>query len=137
MGVLSRDAPGAVPRRPDITFSQDEPYTFYKLDDLHVVVAGLNSTMPEIHGDEEEHKTIKASTGPPPSAYEKLIREARMATSAVRRKATATVRRPLETAGALGWLRIGIVHHNPVRNRPTTMRTYMAPRFSSRFSGLP
>jgi len=38
---------------PDITFSQDEPWTRYKLDDLRVVVAGLNSTMPAIHGDGE------------------------------------------------------------------------------------
>jgi hypothetical protein len=43
--------------------------------DLRIVVAGLNSAMPEIHGGEEEHAAIRASKWPPRNAYERLIRD--------------------------------------------------------------
>ncbi len=44
---------------PDVTFSQDQPWAWYELEDLQVIVAGLNSTMPEIHGEEEDHEGSK------------------------------------------------------------------------------
>jgi 3',5'-cyclic AMP phosphodiesterase CpdA len=37
--------------QPAITFTPDEPWTWYQVADLQVVVAGLNSTMAESHED--------------------------------------------------------------------------------------
>ena len=60
---------------PDLAFVPGEPWTWYKLEDLRVVVAGLNSTMPEIHGDEAAHTAIKAATDPPCDAYRRWIHD--------------------------------------------------------------
>ena len=101
---------------PDLTFVPAEPWTWYKLDDLRVVVAGLNSTMPEIHGDEEEHKAIKAATDPPRDAYQRWIHDGtcgHFGRCGERQLSWFADR--LKPLVADGWLRIGVLHHNLVR----------------------
>jgi WD40 repeat protein/3',5'-cyclic AMP phosphodiesterase CpdA len=73
--------------QPAIAFTQEEPWTWYEVADLQVVVAGLNSTMAESH----EEGTHYGHLG-----------EAQLRWFAT--KLTPFVER--------GWLRMGVVHHN-------------------------
>jgi 3',5'-cyclic AMP phosphodiesterase CpdA len=77
------DVPGA-------TFTPDQPWTLFEMADLHVVVAGLNSTIAESHRDEDHY----GWTG-----------EHQLQWFATR----------LARYQARGWLRIAAVHHNAIR----------------------
>ncbi|MCY2991401.1 MAG: pentapeptide repeat-containing protein, partial [Planctomycetota bacterium] len=101
---------------PDLTFVPAEPWTWYQLDDLRVVVAGLNSTMPEIHGEEDVHKAIKAAAVPPRDAYQKWIHDGACGHfGRCGEKQLNWFADRLKPFVADGWLRIGVMHHNPVR----------------------
>jgi uncharacterized protein YjbI with pentapeptide repeats len=41
-----------------VTFTPDEPWTLFEMDDLAVVVAGLNSTMADSHREADQHGAI-------------------------------------------------------------------------------
>lgn len=100
----------------DLALVPTESWTWYRLEDLHVVVAGLNATQPEIHGDEAAHKAIKDSSTSPRTACERWIRDGtcghfgRCGERQLRWFANR-----LKPFVADGWLRIGVLHHNPVR----------------------
>ncbi|HZN17567.1 MAG TPA: pentapeptide repeat-containing protein, partial [Micromonosporaceae bacterium] len=68
----------------------DEPWSYVEFDDLKLAVAGLNSTMAESHREEDHY----GSTG-----------EAQLRWFAER------LRQPRRQ----GWLRLAVLHHNPVR----------------------
>ena len=72
---------------PGATFPPDQPWTIFEIPELRTVVAGLNSVMAETH---EDHYG---------SCGEEQLRS------------VASALRPRE---AEGWLRIGVLHHNPV-----------------------
>lgn len=71
-------------------FPRDQPWTYHEMSDLKVAVAGLNSTMADSHRDDDHYGWL---------GEEQLRYLARRAAEARRR----------------GWLRLGVVHHNPVR----------------------
>jgi uncharacterized protein YjbI with pentapeptide repeats len=70
-----------------VTFTPDEPWTLFEMEDLAVVVAGLNSTMADSHREADHHGEIGA-------------RQLRwFATRLAERKEQ-------------GWLRLGALHHH-------------------------
>ncbi len=71
-------------------FTELEPWTLFELPELRVVVAGLNSTMRESHRDADHYGWLG---------------EGQLRWFAER----------LRPYAAKGWLRVGLVHHNPVR----------------------
>jgi uncharacterized protein YjbI with pentapeptide repeats/3',5'-cyclic AMP phosphodiesterase CpdA len=78
------------PERPRPEFVPERPWTLFEMDDLRVVVAGLNSTMAESHRDADHYGWI---------GEEQLSWFAEQL-------------RPYHDAG---WLVLGAVHHNAVR----------------------
>ncbi len=80
---LYKDEPGLV-------FTPDQPWTLFRIDDLQVVVAGINSTMAESHLDGTHY-------GYAGEAQYRWF---------------ADQLRPFQRDG---WLRIGVVHHNVQR----------------------
>jgi WD40 repeat protein/3',5'-cyclic AMP phosphodiesterase CpdA len=80
-------------------FKETAPYTWFELPELSVVVAGLNSTLRESHLDK--------APGEPASIFGHYgyVGEAQL----------AWFQKKLDEAEALGWLRIGLVHHNALR----------------------
>lgn len=84
---------------PGIAFSESEPWSLFILDDLRVVVAGLNSTMDEGHdaavnGDDRSDK-----------GHHGLCTERQL----------QWFKQRLADDRFDGWLRIGAVHHNAIR----------------------
>jgi 3',5'-cyclic AMP phosphodiesterase CpdA len=84
---------------PGIAFSESEPWSLFILDDLRVVVAGLNSTMDEGHdaavnGDDRSEK-----------GHHGLCTERQL----------QWFKQSLADDRFDGWLRIGAVHHNAIR----------------------
>ncbi|MDG4830309.1 pentapeptide repeat-containing protein [Solwaraspora sp. WMMD1047] len=75
---------------PGVAFTPDEPWTLFEIPDLKVVVAGLNSTMIESHR---------------PTDHYGWVSEPQLRWFAAR----------LADYRARGWLRLGAVHHNAVR----------------------
>ncbi|HET9627509.1 MAG TPA: pentapeptide repeat-containing protein [Kofleriaceae bacterium] len=71
-------------------FTELEPWTWFEIPSLKVVVAGLNSTMHESHREADHHGFV----GEPQLRWFKDR---------------------LEDYERKGWLRIGLVHHNAVR----------------------
>jgi 3',5'-cyclic AMP phosphodiesterase CpdA len=82
-GDFYADVPGA-------TFTPDEPWTFFEMPDVGVVIAGLNSTMAESHLDADHYGHLG---------------EYQLQWFAER----------LRTYKRDGWLRIAAVHHNAIR----------------------
>lgn len=74
---------------PGIAFPPNQPWTCYEMADLKTVVAGLNSTMAETHLDGTHYG----------SCGEEQFRWFARRLGEYRRQ---------------GWLRIGVLHHNPV-----------------------
>ena len=75
---------------PGVSFTPDEPWTWFELPDLAMVVAGLNSTMAESHQEGDHYGQVG---------------EAQLRWFADR----------LTEYRRRGWLRLGAVHHNAVR----------------------
>jgi WD40 repeat protein/3',5'-cyclic AMP phosphodiesterase CpdA len=73
-----------------VTFTVEEPWTFWEMEELQLVVAGMNSTMAESHLDD---------------AHYGWVGEAQARWFAQR----------LERYRARGWFRLGVVHHNVER----------------------
>jgi 3',5'-cyclic AMP phosphodiesterase CpdA len=78
-----RDVPG-------VTFQVDQEWSLFKMPDLRVVVAGLNSTMAESHLETDHYGEVGEA-------------QCRWFADALQRYEEE------------GWLRIGAVHHNAVR----------------------
>ena len=72
---------------PGMTFTPDEPWTLFEMPDLHVVVAGLNSTMADSHLNADHYGWVG---------------EGQLRWFAQR----------LEAYRDAGWLRLAAVHHN-------------------------
>ncbi|MGV3661489.1 MAG: pentapeptide repeat-containing protein, partial [Prosthecobacter sp.] len=92
-----------VPKEKRPTFTIDDPHSLFVIEELHVVLAGLNSTLRECHLDHKQAKKVIGKDtlyghhgwcGEDQYRYfaEKLV--------------------PYEKEG---WLRVGLVHHNVVR----------------------
>nr|MDT0656478.1 pentapeptide repeat-containing protein [Micromonospora sp. DSM 115978] len=75
---------------PGVAFTPDEPWTLFEIPDLAVVVAGLNSTMAESHRPDDHYGWV--------GEHQLRWFAARLADYRER-----------------GWLRLGAVHHNAVR----------------------
>jgi 3',5'-cyclic AMP phosphodiesterase CpdA/tetratricopeptide (TPR) repeat protein len=73
-----------------IQFTDEQPWTSYELDDLRVYVAGFNSTIAESHRDADHYG---------------LLGEQQLKWFA----------QALPRFCDMGWLRIGVVHHNVMR----------------------
>ncbi|MGH3929530.1 MAG: metallophosphoesterase, partial [Pseudonocardiaceae bacterium] len=73
-----------------VSFTPDEPWTLFEMPELHVVVAGLNSTMAESHLDTDHYGWVG----------EHQLRWFAKQLSRYRER---------------GWLRLAAVHHNAVR----------------------
>jgi WD40 repeat protein/3',5'-cyclic AMP phosphodiesterase CpdA len=73
-----------------ISFTVEEPWSLWELDDLHFVVAGLNSTMAESHRDDDHYGWVG---------------ERQLRWFADR----------LKQGKEQGWFRLGVVHHNVLR----------------------
>lgn len=71
----------------DVTFTPDEPWTLFEVPDLHVVIAGLNSTMAESHLDVD---------------HSGVVGQAQLNWFAAR----------LAEYRIQGWLRIAAIHHD-------------------------
>ncbi|TQS29730.1 pentapeptide repeat-containing protein [Microbispora sp. KK1-11] len=84
-GLITRFYDGV----PGVAFARDEPWTLFEMPDLKTVVAGLNSTIAESHRDEDHYG---------------YCGEAQLRAFAER----------LSAYEREGWLRIGVMHHNPV-----------------------
>ncbi|MEZ4301949.1 MAG: HipA N-terminal domain-containing protein [Polyangiaceae bacterium] len=78
-----------------IEFTEQAPWTFFEMPDLRVVIAGLNSDFAESHRPEDHHAFLG----------ERQIR------------AFAEKMRPYKERG---FLRIGVLHHDPVDKRGGT-----------------
>ncbi|TLP59868.1 pentapeptide repeat-containing protein [Microbispora triticiradicis] len=74
---------------PGVSFARDQPWTLFEVPELKTVIAGLNSTMAESHRDEDHYGYCGEAQL---RAFAELL-------SAFERE---------------GWLRIGVMHHNPV-----------------------
>ncbi|MBO4271819.1 pentapeptide repeat-containing protein [Microbispora triticiradicis] len=74
---------------PGVSFARDQPWTLFEVPELKTVIAGLNSTMAESHRDEDHYGYCG----------EAQLRAFAESLSAFERE---------------GWLRIGVMHHNPV-----------------------
>jgi formylglycine-generating enzyme required for sulfatase activity/3',5'-cyclic AMP phosphodiesterase CpdA len=79
-------------RKSEIGFNEDNPWMFFEISDLRVVIAGLNSTIQESHRDKDHYG---------------FLGEAQL------RWFASHLRRYKEEE----WLRIGVLHHN-VRRGP-------------------
>ena len=75
---------------PTVDFDDETPWTFYEMSELRCVVAGLNSTMAETHRDDDHYGQIG----------ERQLR---------------WFQERLRQYREMGWLRLGAVHHNPIR----------------------
>lgn len=73
--------------KPRADFTLDLPWSLFEIEDLKVVVAGLNSTLKESHRDEDHYGWVGE-------------------------KQLQWFREKLEPFRKQGWLRIGAVHHN-------------------------
>ena len=73
-----------------ISFTVDQPWSWWEIPELELVVAGLNSTMVESHQD----GTHYGSVGEPQLRW---------------------FRERLDAVKKLGWFRLGVVHHNALR----------------------
>ncbi|MGH3887777.1 MAG: NACHT domain-containing protein, partial [Pseudonocardiaceae bacterium] len=73
-----------------VSFTPDEPWTLFEMPDLHVVIAGLNSTMAESHLDSDHYGWVG----------EHQLRWFAQRLAGYRDR---------------GWLRLAAVHHNAVR----------------------
>ncbi len=80
-------------------FKETEPYTWFELPELKLVVAGLNSTMRESH--RERDSTVPASI----FGHYGYLGEAQL----------EWFKKKLDEYVAKDWLRIGMVHHNALR----------------------
>ncbi|MGH8887758.1 MAG: pentapeptide repeat-containing protein, partial [Egibacteraceae bacterium] len=89
---------------PAVRFEVDEPWTLFEMPDLRVVVAGLNSTIAESHRDEDHYGSVG---------------QAQLRWFAER----------LATFEERGWLRVGVVHHHPLRDAEDVERI-LAPRLN-------
>jgi HipA-like protein len=76
----------------DISFTEEEPWSLFEMPDLGVVVAGLNSAFSESHREEDHHA---------------FLGEAQI-------RAFAGKLRPYKERG---FLRIGVMHHDPFDKR--------------------
>lgn len=74
---------------PGVSFARDQPWTLFEVPELKTVIAGLDSTMAESHRDEDHYG---------------YCGEAQLRAFAER----------LSAFEREGWLRIGVMHHNPV-----------------------
>jgi 3',5'-cyclic AMP phosphodiesterase CpdA len=81
-----------------IAFTVEEPWSLFVMDELHVVVAGLNSTMAEIHNLPEDDPLVKTGK----FGHFGWVGEAQLRWFAQK----------LKSFQAKGWLRLGVVHHN-------------------------
>ncbi|HEX6077263.1 MAG TPA: trypsin-like peptidase domain-containing protein, partial [Micromonosporaceae bacterium] len=72
------------------TLPKDEPWTYHEFPELKLAVAGLNSTMAESHRDGDHYGWLGEEQ------LRWFVRRLRKATDE-------------------GWLRLGLLHHNPVR----------------------
>jgi len=77
---------------PGITFTEEEPWTFFEHPDLGLVVAGLNSVIAESHRDDDHHGFVG----------ERQLR------------AFAEKLRPYKERG---FFRLGVMHHDPFHRR--------------------
>jgi len=77
---------------PGITFTEEEPWTFFEHPDLGLVVAGLNSVIAESHRDDDHHGFVG----------ERQLR------------AFAEKLRPYKERG---FFRLGVMHHDPFQRR--------------------
>lgn len=75
---------------PEITFTVEEPWSLWEIEDLNLVIAGLNSTMRESHRDEDHYGWVG---------------DGQLRWFAER----------LEVYAEKEWFRLGVVHHNPAR----------------------
>jgi WD40 repeat protein/3',5'-cyclic AMP phosphodiesterase CpdA len=75
---------------PEIAFTVEEPWTFWQIEELNLVVAGLNSTLAESHLDADHYGRVG---------------EEQLRSFAER----------LEPYVERGWFRLGVVHHNVIR----------------------
>ncbi|MGH8904445.1 MAG: pentapeptide repeat-containing protein, partial [Egibacteraceae bacterium] len=89
---------------PPALFEVDQPWTLFEMADLRVVVAGLNSTMAASHRAEDHYGHVG---------------QAQLRWFADR----------LATFEQRGWLRIGVVHHEPLRDAADLERV-LAPRLN-------
>ncbi len=87
------------------SFTQEQPWTLYELPDLHVVVAGLNSTMRESHKEKEAPDPKKPDAPESIFGHYGWLGEGQL----------AWFRGQLEAYAAKEWLRVGLVHHNAIR----------------------
>ncbi|MEM6797022.1 MAG: metallophosphoesterase, partial [Acidobacteriota bacterium] len=83
----------------DVSFTEDHPFSLFAIDELQVVIAGLNSTMDEGHDGAVKDKD-RADPGhhglcgePQYRWFQQRLREPRFE----------------------GWLKVGAVHHNAIR----------------------
>lgn len=77
---------------PAITFTKDQPYTFFTVPDLKLVIAGLNSTMAESHQDATHYGEIG-------EAQVRWFAE------------------QIDSYRDQGWMRLAVLHHN-IRRGP-------------------
>ncbi|MEE8584077.1 MAG: metallophosphoesterase, partial [Acidobacteriota bacterium] len=77
---------------PQMVFAEEQPWSLFEFPDCKVVIAGLNSTMKESHSEREEDHYGWVG--------EKQLR---------------WFTEQLAPYRDQGWLRIGAVHHNPIR----------------------
>jgi 3',5'-cyclic AMP phosphodiesterase CpdA/tetratricopeptide (TPR) repeat protein len=77
-----------------IQFTEEEPWTLFRIESLKVVIAGLNSTIVETHADETHYGWVGE------------------------RQVELFAKR-LSPFASDGWLRIGVVHHNLQRGAVT------------------
>lgn len=102
---------------PDIVFDEGQPWTFYEVPDLRVVVAALNSTIADSHRQEHHYG---------------LVGEAQI-------RWFVEKLRPYRERG---WLRVGAVHHDilepeaePARQDKSDLKTQLAPYLNIVFHG--
>ncbi|MCK9894003.1 TIR domain-containing protein [Frankia sp. AgB32] len=84
------------------TFREDQPWSMYRMPDLQVMVAGLNSTIALSHLPEDRHGFLGGA----------------QATSFAH-----SLRPEMES----GWLRIGVIHHPPASTAGQPARATAAP----------
>ncbi|HUN36123.1 MAG TPA: pentapeptide repeat-containing protein [Trebonia sp.] len=97
---------------PGVTFTPDEPWTLFRMPDLNVVVAGLNSTMAESHRDSDHYGWIGEHQL---EWFADRLREFKSA----------------------GYLRIAAVHHNAIRGAVSDEENLRDPGDLDRILGRP
>jgi WD40 repeat protein/3',5'-cyclic AMP phosphodiesterase CpdA len=73
---------------PQYTFKEETPWSLFEIPELHLVIAGLNSTIKESHRDDDHYGF----------AGERQLN---------------WFKEKLEAFKEAGWFRLGLVHHNP------------------------